>query len=193
MCAGHLRLRSFSHCRTIETVGGVFAVFPDKAGKISQRACVVLGRGWMPEVLCPQEPLDDLRVDEGCGTHGDTPLGSSKPTARRSSVASFRYSAVAAADVCPSTSPMILSGTPERSRLTARAWRKAWGPFLPWGLIPAARRRALVTQLRIDPFLNGRCGAWIRRNTSRCALEGRAFSRYRNTASPGSGSNGSSE
>src|SRR5260370_35754713 len=58
-----------------------------------------------------------------------------------------------------------LEGTPERSRLTARAWRKAWGPFLPWGLIPAARRRALVTQLRIDPFLNGRSGAWIPRNT----------------------------
>ena len=26
---------------------------------------------------------------------------------------------------------MILSGTPERSRLTARAWRKAWGPLRP--------------------------------------------------------------
>src|SRR5271165_1077502 len=168
-------------------------MFRDKAGKVSQRACVVLGRDRMPKVLRPQEPPDDLRVAEGCMSHGDTPLGNSKPTARRSSVASFRYSALACADVCPSTSPMILRGTPDRSKLTARAWRKAWGPCLPCGAIPAARRRALVTQLRIEPALNGRCGGRIRRKISRDVLGGRAFSRYPSSASPGSFSSGSSE
>src|ERR1039458_8035521 len=35
----------------------------------------------------------------------------SKPTARRSSVASFRYTAVDAVDLCPRTSPMVFRGT----------------------------------------------------------------------------------
>lgn len=100
---------------------GARTVFRQEGAEVAQSCGVVLGRGLVTKVLGPQEPTDELYIDGGCTSHGDTPLGSSKPTARRSSVANFRYSPVAWDEVWPKTSPMILSGTPERMRLTARA------------------------------------------------------------------------
>ena len=44
---------------------GALTVFRDEVGKVSKRAGVVLGRDRMAKVLCPQEPLDELRVTEG--------------------------------------------------------------------------------------------------------------------------------
>src|SRR6266436_3140217 len=71
--------------------------------------------------------------------------GTSRLSARRSSVARRRYVCVDAAAMCPSRSLIHFSGTEARSRLTARAKRKACEPCLPFTTIPASCNRRRMT------------------------------------------------
>src|SRR5207302_7950102 len=120
-------------------------VLRDKVLKRTQNMSINSTCFLMTKALCSQKAFDRVRVCEECALHSSTSFGRSKATERRLSVPSFRYTAVERADVCPRTSPMLLRGTPARSKLTARAWRKAWGPFLLCGTIPAALRRTRIT------------------------------------------------
>src|ERR1700751_5405636 len=68
--------------------------------------------------------------------HEATPIGMSNATVRISSMASLKYAAVDSGERCPSTSPISLIAAPRRSKLAARAWRKACGPRRPGEIAP---------------------------------------------------------
>ena len=157
-----------------------------KALKPAENGGVGPARSHVAKAEQPKEALDRVRVPMCDRLHGNTAVGTSRATARRSSVASFRCAPVDTDDRCPRMSPIALSDTAARSRLTARACRKVCGPFLPDIDTPAASTRFRTAPYRLDPSLSARYGACRRRNTSRRAVRGRARSRYARTASPGS-------
>src|ERR1019366_2570070 len=108
------------------------------------------------------------------GIHGDTPLGTSRATERKSSVASFRYTPVDRSERCPSTSPITLIGTPPRSRLTARPCLKICAPRLTASSTSAARHLRAIILVRALTLSIIRYGARARRNTPRTVVRGRA-------------------
>src|SRR5271157_3396827 len=67
--------------------------------------------------VSPQQSLFSIRPSLA---HSVSP-GTASATDRRSSVASFRYTCVAAEERCPKTSPIDFSETFARNRLIARA------------------------------------------------------------------------